>query len=112
MKGFFLFIIAVLSFCVFMPFALLFTMVVHRLDWLYYAISLDQSMNALGGTFFTWIWLKDRKKTSFGNMDKTLSFHLGENKINGNLNRFGLLIAAFLNAIDKDHVENAYNNGT
>jgi len=109
MKGFFLFIIAILSFCVFVPISLAYGVYEKRLSFMIYATSIDQTINAICGNVLNQAMLNDKNKHKFGDMDKTISYNLGKNYEFNNLNRFGLFVRRFLNFIDKNHTEKAYN---
>lgn len=112
MKGFLLFLVACLSFCISVPFALIYAIWNGKGDFFTYAISVDQTINAICGEFFNFAFLKDKKLNAFGDMDKTISYNLGKNKSCNNLNKLGLLVCFFLNLIDKNHVEKAFENKT
>jgi hypothetical protein len=112
MKGFLLFIIALVGLIVAMPISIIVALVINRLDFMAYAISIDQTINAVSGPLLDSVWLIDSKNMRFGNMDRTISYNLGRNKKYGNLNRFGLWICDILHLIDENHVEKAYQNQT
>lgn len=70
------------------------------------ALSIDQSANVICSELFNDVLLKNdaKNKVMFGDPDKTISFVLGKNLLNGSLNRFGIALTKFLNLIEKDHV--------
>lgn len=70
------------------------------------ALSIDQSANVICSELFNDLLLKkdSKNKVLFGDPDKTISFVLGKNFLNGSLNQIGIALSKFLNLIEKDHV--------
>lgn len=111
-KGFLLLLVAVLALIVITPVALVVSLLVNKLDFMAYAVSIDQTINAIAGNLLNHLWLIDKSSMTFGDMDKTISYNLGKNKKHENLNRFGLFVCDLLHFIDENHVEKAYKNKT
>jgi len=106
--GFILFIVACLSFCITTPISILYGIWNAGVRFRKYAISIDQTINAISCPLLSKLLLKDNTLTEFGDMDKTISYNLGKNKHFKNLNLAGLLVCNCLHLIDKNHVEKAY----
>lgn len=111
MKGLFLFILSIVSFCLVAPIAILYSIKRNRVNFKHYAISIDQTINAIAGDVLSDLLLIDKSIFRFGDMDKTISYNIGKNKHFNNLNRFGRLIDWALEKIDRDHTNKAYNKG-
>lgn len=109
MKGYLLFLLAVLVFVVFLPFCIGYNLVrslFHGGNRLHYvAILIDQAGNVMMGPFFN--DTLQREGYEFGHYSETISKVLGINKALGTLTRAGWVLAGVLNWIDKDHVEKA-----
>lgn len=114
LKDVILFVISVISVLCIIPLSLMWSMVKNRLGSLLlsWATSLDQSTNCIGVDIWNAIFRKDKNKCFFGDMDKTISYHLGHNQVEENLSKFGLLVVWFLDKLEKDHCLKAYNNKT
>ena len=108
MVGFILFIVACLSFCITTPISILYGIWNAGVRFRKYAISIDQTINAISGELLNRLFLKNKLIFTFGDMDKTISYNLGKNKHFKNLNWVGLLVCNCLHLIDKNHVEKAY----
>lgn len=103
---FILFLVAVLSFMLIVPLALLFKLLTWRLslDWfLRCAISIDQFINVWADDLFCCLLLTRFSKHPFGNEDETVSSVIGKNYLRGTLSQFGLFVRWFLNTLDKNH---------
>lgn len=109
MKGRLLFVLAVLTFTVLLPFLTAYNAVrslFYSSNRLYYlAILIDKAGNVLAGPLFNDIL--QRQGYEFGHYNETISKVLGINKGLGTLTKTGRLLARFLNWLDKDHVEKA-----
>jgi len=110
MRGFFLFIIALVSLVLIIILALFRGIWKGGFSFAKQATSLDQSINSIGGPILDWFWLKDKSKFNFGDMDKTISYNLGKNLKHKNLSKFGLFARWILHKLDANHVEDAYKN--
>ena len=108
MKGILLFTIALLSFFIIAPTSIIYAIYRGKGNFMNYAISLDQTINNLAGDLLCDLLLIDVNKYQFGDMDKTISYHLGENNEFNNLNSNGKMLVYFLDKIDKDHILKAY----
>ena len=113
MKGFILLIIAVLMSIVLYPLGWLYSLIKFKLSfkrlgsyWFVMAVSVDQLGNVVMGTLFNDIMIR-KYGHKFGDEDQTVSMVLGVNKKMGTLTKLGKFIADVLNFIDKDHVEKA-----
>ena len=65
------------------------------------AIDIDRFGNHNFRTFLNWSMQKNGYE--FGNISETISSALGKNKRDGTLSKFGKIICAILDFIDKDH---------
>lgn len=112
MKGYLLFLLAVLAVVVFLPFCIGYNLVrslFHGGNRLHYvAILIDQAGNVMMGPFFNDTLQRDGYE--FGHYNETISKVLGINKALGTLTRAGGLLADILNWIDENHVEKAASN--
>lgn len=113
MKGFILLIIAVLMSIVLYPLGWLYSLITFKLSfkklggyWFVMAVSVDQLGNVVMSTLFNDIMIT-KYGHNFGDEDQTVSMVLGVNKAMGTLTKFGKFIADALNRIDKNHVEKA-----
>ena len=113
MKGFILLVIAVLMSIVLYPLGWIYSLITFRLSpkklgswWFVMAVSVDQLGNVVMSTLFNDIMIT-KYGHKFGDEDQTISMVLGVNKAMGTLTKLGKLIADILNFIDKDHVEKA-----
>jgi len=111
MRGFLLYITALLISAVLLPVGFLYQLISSLLkatnNYLFtIAKSIDQLGNVVcSGLFDLLLIKKDGHK--FGNEDETISSVLGKNKKNNTLTILGKWVVLLLNAIEKDHVENA-----
>ena len=101
MKDFFLFIIATISYIILVPISILYAVKKGKGSFKHYAISIDQTINAISGPLLDSLFLINKGVFMFGDMDKTISYNLGKNKEANNLNKFGLIICWILDKIDK-----------
>ncbi len=113
MKGFVLLLIAVLMSIVLYPLGWIYSIITFRGSfkklgawWYVMAISVDQLGNVVMSTLFNDILIK-KYGYEFGNEDLTVSAVLGINKQMGTLTKLGKFIADVLNKIDPNHVEKA-----
>ena len=118
--GFLLFLIAVLLFAILAPVAIVYTIAkylyrsysfrsFYRLFRSYFralAFTIDQSGNATCKELFNDVLIKEGG-FSFGSPDNSISAVLGRNKIDKTLAPAGVALSAFLNWLDKEHVEKA-----
>ena len=110
-----LMIVASLMAFILMPISLLYGLIraIFHKGLSYYfwqcALSIDQSGNVICQFLFNDLMIKPNGHRC-GNPDETISYVLGMNKSNGTLYPLGLAIAAILNKIDPNHVENAVKN--
>lgn len=109
MKGYILFLLAVIVFVVCLPFATAYNAVrslFHGGNRLHYvAVLIDQVGNVLMGPFFNDTMQRDGYE--FGHYNETISKVLGINKALNTLTGFGRLLADLLNWLDENHVEKA-----
>lgn len=113
MKGFVLLVIAVLMSVVLYPLGWIYSIITFRGSlkklgswWFVMAVSVDQLGNVVMSTLFNDILIK-KYGYEFGNEDLTVSAVLGVNKKMGTLTKLGKFIADVLNKIDPNHVEKA-----
>lgn len=113
MKGFILLLIAVLMSIVLYPLGWIYSLITFRMSikrlngYLFVmALSVDQLGNVVMSTMFNDIMIK-KYGHKFGDEDQTISMVLGVNKAMGTLTKLGKLIADILNKIDPNHVEKA-----
>lgn len=113
MKGFVLLVIAVLMSIVLYPLGWIYSIITFRGSlkklgswWFVMAVSVDQLGNVVMSTLFNDTLIK-KYGYEFGNEDLTVSAVLGINKKIGTLTKLGKFIADVLNKIDPDHVEKA-----
>jgi len=76
------------------------------------AISKDQTLNVILAPLFNLIMFKWSAipKIKFGNPDQTISYVLGRNSLDNNLNAFGRFWVLFLNKIEDNHTNIAVEN--
>lgn len=110
MKGFLLFILSIVSIIFVAPFAVAYGILKGRLDFMSYAISIDQTINLFAGPLFSDLWLIDSSKFPFGDMDKTISYNIGRNAHFNNLNKFGKLVNKMLDSLDEGHSKRAFQD--
>ena len=113
MKGFVLLCLAVLMSIVLYPIGWVYSMITFRLSfkklgkwWFVMALSVDQLGNVVMSTLFNDL-LITKYGHKFGDEDQTVSMVLGVNKAMGTLTKLGKFIADVLNKIDPNHVEKA-----
>lgn len=110
-----LMIVASLMAFILMPISLLYGLIraIFHKGLSYYfwqcALSIDQSGNVICQFLLNDLMIKPNGYRC-GNPDETISYVLGMNKANGTLYPLGKAIAAILNKIDPNHVENAIKN--
>ncbi len=113
MKGFLLLVLAVLMSIVLYPLGWLYSLITFRLSlkklgnyWFVMAVSVDQLGNVVMSTLFNDL-LITKYGHKFGDEDQTVSMVLGVAKKMGTLTPLGKFIADVLNKIDPNHVEKA-----
>ena len=74
------------------------------------ALSIDQTGNVICGKFFD-LTLRTKEGYGFGEVDRTISYALGRNKIKGTLTKTGKALDWLLDIIDKEHSLNAVKSG-
>lgn len=112
MKYYLLVILAILLFIIFAPigwFVALFFK--GRKDYFWrFALSIDQTGNVVCGKLFD-LTLRTKEGYAFGEVDRTISYALGRNKIKGTLTKMGKTLDWLLDIIDKEHTLNAVKSG-
>ena len=112
MKYYLLVILAILLFIVFAPigwFVALFFK--GRKDYFWrVALSIDQTGNVVCGKLFD-LTLRNPNGYSFGEVDRTISYALGRNKLMNTLTKTGKALVWLLDTIDKEHTLNAVKSG-
>jgi hypothetical protein len=113
MKGFILLVLAVLLSIVLYPLGWVYSIITFRGSfkklgsyWFVMAVSVDQLGNVVMSTLFNDILIR-KYGHKFGDEDQTVSMVLGVNKAMGTLTNLGKFIADVLNKIDPNHVEKA-----
>lgn len=114
-KSILLVIIAILLIGIFVPFSIIFTIIIllfgfsikkvyyYICDLLYnIALSLDQFGNVTCMYLFNYLLIKNNSN-GFGNVDETVSSVLGRHKLNNNLTKVGKLLDNILNIFEKNH---------
>ena len=104
--AFILCIIALFSVLIIAPVALLFKLMLCRLnsDWLMrIAVSLDQLINVIADDVFNVLLIKSWAKNKFGDEDETVSSVIGKNYLAGSLTKLGLWVRYVLHKLDKNH---------
>lgn len=107
MRGFILLIVALLLSFIILPIGFLFQVVVtlfRSLDNYLFRIakSIDQHGNTVCQELFNTLLIK-KKDIPFGDMDRTISYVLAQNR--GNLTLLGKGLAWLLNTIDEGHLD-------
>tara|TARA_R110000787_G_C13289230_1_gene433405 strand:+ start:357 stop:710 length:354 start_codon:yes stop_codon:yes gene_type:complete len=113
MLGFILLIIAILMSVILFPLGWLYSLFTFKLSirklsgyFKAIAISIDQLGNVVMANLMNDTLIKDNGH-KFGDPDETISMVLGLNKREKSLTNMGIKIADILNKIEKDHVEKA-----
>lgn len=107
MRGFILLLVALILSFIILPIGFLFQVVVTLFrsldDYLFnIAKSIDQHGNTVCKELFNQTLIK-KKDIPFGDMDRTISYVLAQNR--GNLTLLGKVLAWLLNAIDEGHLD-------
>ena len=112
MKYYLLVILACLLFIIFAPIGWLVALCFKgRKDYFWrVALSIDQTGNVICGKFFD-LTLRTKEGYGFGEVDRTISYALGRNKIKGTLTKRGKALDKLLDIIDKEHTLNAVKSG-
>ena len=112
MKFYLLVIVACVLFIIFAPigwFVALFFK--GRKDYFWrVALSIDQTGNVVCGNLFD-LTLRKKDGYAFGEVDRTISYALGRNKIMNTLTKTGKALDKLLDIIDKEHTLNAVKSG-
>ena len=101
-------IVAILLSIILFPIGFLFSMFYpERKKYIYnIALGIDQLGNVVCARLFNF-FLIDITGHKFGNEDETISSVIGKNKKTNTLTALGMLLDAFLEAIDKNHSADA-----
>lgn len=112
MKYYLLVILACLLFIIFAPIGWLVALFFKgRKDYFWrVALSIDQTGNVICGKFFD-LTLRTKEGYSFGEVDRTISYALGRNKIKGTLTTTGKALDQLLETLDEEHTLNAVKSG-
>lgn len=70
------------------------------------AVDIDRFGNRNFRTFLN-VLMREENGYPFGNVNETISSVLGKNQRDGTLTRFGRLICAVLDSLDKNHCKNS-----
>lgn len=110
MANLFLFLFAIITFTVILPFAVILYAFKKASELLFrVALSIDMTGNVLLAELLNDIIIKDNGY-KFGNRKETISSVLGKNKQKGTLKRLGKIFANILDNIDKNHCINSIDN--
>ena len=74
------------------------------------ALSIDQTGNVVCGKLFD-LTLRTKDGYPFGEVDRTISYALGRNKLMNTLTKTGKALDWLLDIIDKEHTLNAVKSG-
>ena len=112
MKYYLLVILACLLFIVFAPIGWLVALFFKgRKDYFWrVALSIDQTGNVICGKLFD-LTLRTKEGYGFGEVDRTISYALGRNKIKGTLTKTGKILDNLLETLDEEHTLNAVKSG-
>ena len=72
------------------------------------AVSVDVMGNTTGDQAWNDFWIKEDRHHPFGRLE-TISKAMGINDAIGNLTKFGRVMGAILNFIDRDHLKKSIN---
>lgn len=112
MKGFKLFLIAVILSVILFPLGILFSWIFNRkkFDTMLHrcAVAIDQSGNVFCSDLFDYFLLtKDENRYKFGSPDETISGVLGKNFLRKSLSPVGIWLYNLLEKIEPNHSINA-----
>jgi hypothetical protein len=112
MKYYLLVILAILLFIIFAPIGWVVALFFKgRKDYFWrVALSIDQTGNVVCGKLFD-LTLRKPNGYSFGEVDRTISYALGRNKLMNTLTKTGKALDWLLDIIDKEHTINAVKSG-
>jgi hypothetical protein len=112
MKYYLLVILAILLFIIFAPIGWVVALFFKgRKDYFWrVALSIDQTGNVVCGKLFD-LTLRKPNGYSFGEVDRTISYALGRNKLMNTLTNTGKALDWLLDIIDKEHTLNAVKSG-
>lgn len=104
MKGFWLFILAIVITFIVNPIGFIWSLIrsKNKRYFLHLAVSKDQYANVMWQGMSNDLFKKE-SGYKFGNMDETLSSALGKNERDETLTKIGKGLVKFLNKLDKDH---------
>ena len=112
MKFYLLVIVACVLFIIFAPIGWVVALFFKgRKDYFWrVALSIDQTGNVVCGKLFD-LTLRKPNGYSFGEVDRTISYALGRNKLMNTLTKTGKALDWVLDIIDKEHTINAVKSG-
>jgi hypothetical protein len=112
MKYYLLVILAILLFIIFAPIGWVVALFFKgREDYFWrVALSIDQTGNVVCGKLFD-LTLRTKDGYAFGEVDRTISYALGRNKLMNTLTKTGKALDWLLDIIDKEHTLNAVKSG-
>jgi hypothetical protein len=112
MKYYLLVILAILLFIIFAPIGWVVALFFKgRKDYFWrVALSIDQTGNVVCGKLFD-LTLRTKDGYAFGEVDRTISYALGRNKLMNTLTKTGKALDWLLDIIDKEHTLNAVKSG-
>jgi 8-oxo-dGTP diphosphatase len=112
MKFYLLVIVACVLFIIFAPIGWVVALFFKgRKDYFWrVALSIDQTGNVICGKLFD-LTLRKPNGYSFGEVDRTISYALGRNKLMNTLTGTGKALDWLLDIIDKEHTLNAVKSG-
>jgi 8-oxo-dGTP diphosphatase len=112
MKFYLLVVLACVLFIIFAPIGWVVALFFKgRKDYFWrVSLSIDQTGNVVCGKLFD-LTLRKPNGYSFGEVDRTISYALGRNKIMNTLTKTGKALDKLLDIIDKEHTLNAVKSG-
>jgi hypothetical protein len=112
MKFYLLVVLACVLFIIFAPIGWVVALFFKgRKDYLWrVALSIDQTGNVVCGKLFD-LTLRTKDGYAFGEVDRTISYALGRNKLMNTLTKTGKALDKLLDIIDKEHTLNAVKSG-
>jgi hypothetical protein len=112
MKFYLLVVLACVLFIIFAPIGWVVALFFKgRKDYFWrVALSIDQTGNVVCGKLFD-LTLRKKDGYPFGEVDRTISYALGRNKLMNTLTKTGKALDWLLDIIDKEHTLNAVKSG-
>jgi hypothetical protein len=112
MKFYLLVVLACVLFIIFAPIGWVVALFFKgRKDYFWrVALSIDQTGNVICGKLFD-LTLRTKEGYPFGEVDRTISYALGRNKLMNTLTKTGKALDWLLDIIDKEHTLNAVKSG-